>query len=330
MIPIFIGGTGRSGTSILKRFLQQHPNAVAYPHELRVITDPGGALDLVNALSRDWEPYKADYAIQEFQRIMRAAAYGSIWQRAVRRAMLRIGGAPRRYTGVNMRQAFGTDIDRRLDSLLDDISYHVSKGSWIGSQSYQFPSKIYESDWQQHHEIASKVGAFFTDLFEELAKKKVTPASHWIEDTPYNLLRADELLQLFPTMKLIHIYRDPRDVLASYLTQDWGGDEAAVTARRLHNVLKKWRHVRENMPLQSYIEVSFEALAHAPQTEANKIIDFVGLPVHKFTDKELSLIDLRRAHLGRWKEEIPPEALHRAMNYLSPWVDEYGYEEANF
>ena len=49
--PIFIGGTGRSGTTILKKVLQQHSNIVTIPNELRIIIDPDGILDLFNALT---------------------------------------------------------------------------------------------------------------------------------------------------------------------------------------------------------------------------------------------------------------------------------------
>ena len=43
--PIFIGGTGRSGTTILKRVLLQHSAIVGFSGELRLLIDPGGALD---------------------------------------------------------------------------------------------------------------------------------------------------------------------------------------------------------------------------------------------------------------------------------------------
>ena len=46
MKQLFIRGTGRSRTTILKKILASHSQIVALPGELRVITDPGGALEL--------------------------------------------------------------------------------------------------------------------------------------------------------------------------------------------------------------------------------------------------------------------------------------------
>ena len=40
------------------------------PGELRVIVDPGGALDLITALCERWSPYNADVAIQRFRSLM--------------------------------------------------------------------------------------------------------------------------------------------------------------------------------------------------------------------------------------------------------------------
>lgn len=46
--PVFVGGTGRSGTTILARLLGSHPNFHLIPIEVRFLVDPGGLCDLVN------------------------------------------------------------------------------------------------------------------------------------------------------------------------------------------------------------------------------------------------------------------------------------------
>lgn len=47
MIPIFVGGTGRSGTTILLEFLSKHSQInVSDPSEIQILTDKKGLLDL--------------------------------------------------------------------------------------------------------------------------------------------------------------------------------------------------------------------------------------------------------------------------------------------
>lgn len=327
MKPIFIGGTGRSGTTILKQVLLHHPNIVGMADaELRVLTDPGGGLDLILALSRDWTPYKADYAIQTFQRLMsHAGARASLPERLLTNLLMRVGASPRRYIGLNLADRFGRAyFSQRLARLIDDLTYHISPGRWVGSPSYRLRSRIYEVDPLPFSTAAARVGAFFHDLYTHLARRQGKDATHWLDDTPYNLLRADLLMDTFLEMKFIHIYRDPRDVLASYIRQDWGGDDVVATARRLANTLATWERIRTKLPASAYLEVAFEDLARSPGEQLARMIAFLDLPDYHFREDELSLIDPDRAHIGRWKEEIPPEVMVRAMNYLAPWGERYG------
>lgn len=45
--PIFVGGTGRSGTTITAKVLAAHPDYALIPYEVHFITDAGGLCDLV-------------------------------------------------------------------------------------------------------------------------------------------------------------------------------------------------------------------------------------------------------------------------------------------
>ena len=46
--PVFVGGTGRSGTTIVARLLGSHPDYYMIPIEVRFLVDPGGLCDLVS------------------------------------------------------------------------------------------------------------------------------------------------------------------------------------------------------------------------------------------------------------------------------------------
>lgn len=55
MPPVFVGGTGRSGTGIVARLIGAHTSFATIPAEVRFHADPGGLVDLLNGrVELDW------------------------------------------------------------------------------------------------------------------------------------------------------------------------------------------------------------------------------------------------------------------------------------
>lgn len=324
MKPIFIGGTGRSGTTVLKHVLSCHSKVTSLPDELRVIIDPGGALDLISALSDHWSPYKADLAIYRFREIMlacgRSGTSSSIYLEKVEKNLFRkIGVAPRRYLGMGLGYNFGyVFYHRRLDQLINDLSYAITRGSWGGSH-FQLRSRIFETEPKPRQDIEKIMSSFFDDLYAHIAQGGET---HWLEDTPYNILHANELLNLFPSMRLVHIYRDPRDVLSSYLHFAWGGDNLDVTARRLAGIYRRWFDIRASLPADCFLEVGLEQLSNDPRNGLKKICDFAGIEF----EENLMQVPLDKVHAGRWQNEIPRGQRSIIIDLLGKYISLYGYQ----
>ncbi len=242
MSPIFVGGTGRSGTTILKRVLSCHSKVVSLRDELSVIVHPDGALDLVNTLSERWSPYTADIAIRRFRDLMLANAGAksrvSIYlHKAIKVFFRKLGASPPRYMGASLSYSFGDNNYRQyLEQLLSELCYHATRGSWAGSPGLEIVSKIYESGPYKKQDIARRVANFFNDLYKIVA---IEGENYWLDDTPSNILRANELLEVFPKLRMLHMYRDPRDVLSSYRRFSWGGDNDLSIARRLASIYQR-------------------------------------------------------------------------------------------
>jgi hypothetical protein len=322
--PIFIGGTGRSGTTILKRVLANHSKVVSLRDELRVIVDPGGALDLIASLSDRWSPYNADIAIQRFRDLLLQSGRARnrlsiIVEKSEKNIFRKLGLAPRRYLGQGFAYYFGKSYYlQRVEQLICDLSYHVTEGSWAGSPSFR-KGRIYEAKPLPREEVEDIIACFFDDLYCQIADKGET---HWIDDTPYNLLHANELFQLYPDNKFIHIYRDPRDVMASYRKFSWGGDSYRIIAQRLACIYDRWFSIREIISASCYLEVSLESLASDTHNVLGEICDFVGFP---FEQDLLCLISLDKVNVGRWKKEVSQIDMESAIDYLLPYISSYGY-----
>jgi hypothetical protein len=177
---------------------------------------------------------------------------------------------------------------------------------------------MYDAGPFEQQEIASLVAEFYHAIFEAVPGAEKT---HWVDDTPFNIVHAPELLTLFPAMRLVHIYRHPLDVLASYRTKAWGGDDVEAIARRLAGVFKQWWSTRERIPAESYFEIGLEKLAENPRENLAEICEFAELPY----EKALEEISLDKVNAGRWQRELDSSKVQRVMPILTPILKELGY-----
>ena len=97
------------------------------------------------------------------------------------------------------------------------------------------------------------------------------------DKTPHYVADIPVLLRIFPDAKVLHIYRDGRDVALSWLGTEFGPTNvfgAATTWRRL---VASGRRDGASRP-GSYLEVRYEELLEAPERTMRSICEFVGEP----------------------------------------------------
>ena len=289
---------------------------VSIPGELRIIIDPGGALDLLAALSWGWSPYAADHAIHRFRDLLAACE-----TRGLSRGLAILGLSPGRYANFPVGDQFGLAFYRRRGhALIDRLVHARSRGTWAGSPPYRLSPVINEVAPSSREEAATVIAGFLHDLYGNLAGGQA--ASHWVEDTPFNILHAEGLGELFATMKLIHVHRNPMDTLASYRIADWGGDDYETIALRLSNIYARWFEIRERLPAGLYREVGLEALSADPKGGLDELYDFIGVEAERDPPAHLSPAE---THAGRWEREIPQDKAEPCLDHLRPAMTAYGY-----
>jgi LPS sulfotransferase NodH len=98
--------------------------------------------------------------------------------------------------------------------------------------------------------------------------------ARWAEKTPSQ--RPDDIWNLFPDALVVHIVRDPREVVASSLETPWERRAAAAVARDLrHFTLESVERGRRAGPRQ-YLQVRYEDLVRDPEAVLRLICTFIG------------------------------------------------------
>jgi len=113
--------------------------------------------------------------------------------------------------------------------------------------------------------------AFFTTLIREGALER--GKARFGEKMPRHALFSETLCDWYPRCALIHIVRDPRDVVASLKRMPFGSPEALANARTWVAHVAAARRVEDR---DNYLLVKYEQLVREPDAELRHILAFIG------------------------------------------------------
>jgi len=317
---IFIGGTGRSGTTLLARIFGKHPDIYAFPTEIRFITDPDGLLSLKNALVDNWSFFQADFAIDRFYKLMRNLSTRYIG----------------RYPNSNLKAIVGDNFYKNwVNSYLGALCKFSFKSAWAaratlyrkGLLHFLGRNKVVESFLEtsyycsplSENKFYLLTNTFLNDFFNQAAH--IHGGKIVVEHTPSNLIHADFLNKVLPGMKLIHIYRDPRDVIASYSTKDWGSIDKKINLKWISDILNRWEIIKSKIPESSYYELSFEDLIHNFKSVIRDLCEFLHI---QFCDCMVN-VDISHHNIGRWKKDLNNIEKKYFFDNYSYLLKRYGY-----
>jgi omega-hydroxy-beta-dihydromenaquinone-9 sulfotransferase len=298
-VPIFVAGTGRSGTTQLSQILGQHPDVSTLAHETRFLIDPGGLEDLVRALTCAYTPFHASDALGRLETLL------------TRRLTGREDSA---FAWWNMPEEVGPE------------RYHDWTRRFLGElRWYEFDEVIARPGGGQPIRNCLRVGRYFADrgelialcrryvdeLFCAVARDRGKRI--WCEKTPFNMLSMAFLWELFPEANVVHIMRHPMAVVASHLDMPWAPSDVAGVCNWLSPAYQRWLAFRESYPLDDrYVEVKLEELAVDWPASRAALFQRLGLP-----DAETpSRLDANRiVHHGRQLSDSERTEVRRRLGF---------------
>ena len=318
---IFITGSGRSGTNILKKIFSQHPEIASLPFEYRYTIDPDGVLDFYNSYPASWSPYGADHKIKRLETFLLSLADQSEDKKkrvetSQNKGKLTQSGPA--YSGWELNQHI-PGYSAFVEELIHDLTSFKHTGIWPGTIEGVENNQMYFSAPQSKEALKPIIRSFLKHCFDAICQDQKKPILQ--EDNTHNLLYAQDLLSMFPEGKMIHIIRDPRDVISSLKSQRWAPNNINDLVEWYSAVMNQWQTQKSQLNSTQFIEIRFENLIANPEKTINEICNFLGI---KYNSKLLDL-DLSKHNIGRYKKELSAQDISAIETGTSALLKEYNY-----
>ncbi len=326
--PIFIGGTGRSGTSIMALILNAHPEIFSTAYELKLIVQPPGLLWLADSLTTRWGISEGHLAIRDFMTLQRRLRQQGFVDkplqglskivRSKRDKFWRRLFPNRLYSHHGVAHRFGeAHYDACAQWLIDQLVFYTDYEHPLSRDIARSPYYI------THRFDRSELLDIFRVYLSKLYSKPMIKRGkrRWCDDTPRNFMHADFLYELYPKMKLIHMVRDPRDVMASYQSLGWASSEITANVHIMKTYFERWNELRTLLPDDTYLEVRLEDLVNDTHATLERVCAFLDIELHP----KMLGFDLSHSHSGRYRKDLSAELIRGLETGLRDWMTEKAY-----
>ena len=276
--PLFVGGSGRSGTTIAINLLNNHSKIhSSLPREIRYLTSRFGLIDLV---------YGRPLGLEE--------TLEGIRNNLVARVLPIVGKSKLSLFQKNMQGSWWSEVGKK------GKPRGLVQG--IAKQSLDEAQKIFIERFNSQPVDAAR------SLFYHLssAQVKSLDVKYFADSTPVNMMQASYLFRLFPEARFLNMVRDGRDVAFSVAAEKWGPNDPFKALDWWANRVLTAEQALAAIPKDQRITLRLEDLVvRERESSMNLILEFLRIsPEEKlkaFFDQELNQ---EKLHQGMWQNKL--------------------------
>ena len=319
-------------------FLNSHADVVLPVRENKLIVEVHGLRTLINQLSEGFDFKANHYAIAnflEFAALSRRAGFEDrriqfAWRAVnkVARTLFRKSFSPerasrafglRRYCAHPIGDQFGLEhYDGCIAALRNELIADVDPDGVFVAEGLLRP--VYAAKRFERDALLETARKFLSDLNGKAIAG--SGARTWCDDTPSNALHADFLLELYPNAKIVHMVRDPRDVLASFLEQPWVSPDIGRTVLRLSNAYSRLIDNERRLETDRFLTLRLEDMCGDFDAKKSELSAHCGISPDGFDGS----VRFAAARIGTWRDKIPADQHGRVTRDFAFALDHYGYE----
>ncbi len=190
---------------------------------------------------------------------------------------------------------------------------------------------------KERRSLAFILNSFYLYHANQSHKKPI----HWGDKTPYNIFFLDDILEVFPQGKFIHIIRDGCDVIPSYVKAGRYKDIVSAAWRWRKSIESAERFSAKNPGV--CLEIRYESLVKKPEVVAKELCAFLNLNYQaeileiQETVWNMGDVSMRSHHqnvfrpiscssIGKGRGELTMQERARIKEIINPHLIRYGYE----
>lgn len=289
-VPVFSGGTGKSGTTVVAALVGHHVHAYAsVPREIRLLTERAGLLTLC------FGPPRTTRADRRLAFTLHRSVLPARTQRVmVKEFADRLHGSWWSREGRTGESGLVNSVDRAdLDLLLAALMRDVDRDREGAARAFFFGLIAHQRGYQ-----GQRV---------------------WIDTTPLNIANADRIARLLPEARFVHMIRDGRDTALSITRQRWGPNEPIEALRWWSERMIDAHEGSRGLAPGSLLVLRLEDLVvRQRESSLERLAGFLGLTVGPrmrsfFEDR----MPAEKVRVGVWRHAVPdPPAFQREYERL--------------